>query len=228
MTRILRLAVVPVIASFAVFLIVVVTYAAAQKRAADIIDDLRILASADDPGPRFDSVKKKYGSELRPSDHCTSEGCFYEISVNNQLLAKLHLADYAEMTTGFVFSHGFLSLTITHYRVALPGGVSPVVDVQEDYCQGKCSEQFGLGAIGLGVNPHGRRSTNLWNGMVEFNANASSQERAAARSFNFRCFSPFARCRDIVDLLPNVWQRNPDRSIRCRFRTSGDALNDWD
>jgi hypothetical protein len=194
----------------------------AEKRASQIIDDLRSTSAAKNPVEKFKLLQRKYGGDLKAGP-CVSGRCYYEIEVNNRFLARLHLADYAEMTTVFYFDNDSFFGAITNYRIARDGGNSPVVHVQEDSCQGQCP-----GWLSLGVNPHGRRSVEVWNGMVEFNATATYEQRQAARSFNFRCFLPFKRCTDISDLLPEIWSRNPDGSLRCQFRTSGDASNDWD
>jgi len=67
----------------------------------------------------------------------------------------------------------------------------------------------------------------MWNAITDFDGNVSQEQRDTARSFNFRCFLPLSNCRDIVDLLPGMWQHNPDGSVRARFRSSGDAYDDW-
>jgi hypothetical protein len=223
MRRAARLAIVLPVTAIALFLISVVAIcAASQKRAREIIEDLNTLSAADNPSKQFESFYRKYGNDIKHSEPCTSEHCSYKIGVNNRFFTMLHLANYAEMTTAFQFDRGYLSFTNTQYRFALRNGISPVVNVQEDYCQGKCPAGFNLS-----IDPHGRRSTNASNGMVEFNGSGNGQERDVTRSFNLRCLSPFATCKDIADLLPNVWERNPDGSIRCRFHTAGDSYDDW-
>lgn len=221
MMRVLKMTITVLGASVVLLLIALFTYAASvRSRADDIINDLNSMSAADNPERGFELLRRKYGSEI--SESCASVHCFYQIRVDNHFLASLRLADYAEMTAGVQIDGGSISFVATDYRVALRKQASPVVHVQEDYCRDKCEDWFALG-----VNPHGQRSLDLDNGMVEFNANASTQERAAARSFNFHCFSFFTSCGDITRLLPGVWTRNPDGSVRCRFRTSGDAADDW-
>jgi hypothetical protein len=197
--------------------------ASIQKRATQIVADLAATSAADDPNASFESLKRKYGSNLKRSEWCSSKYCEYEVSINNRLLTALHVAPYAEMSTVFFIDNGSFSGAITNYTVTRRDGVGLFVHVQEDYCRQNCPA-----SDWLAVNPHGRRSTDFSNGMVEFSTKAAGEGRQAARSFNFRCFRPLSRCEDIVDLLPAIWERNPDGSMRCRFRTSGDAYNDWE
>ena len=194
-----------------------------QKRASQIVADLGAMSTADDPNASFESLKRQYGSNLKRSEWCSSKRCEYEVSVNNRMLAALHVAPYAEMSTVFFIDNGSFSGAITNYTVTRRDGVGIFVHVQEDYCRQNCSA-----SDWLAVNPHGHRSTDFSNGMVEFNGSATAEQRQASHSFNFRCFSPLSHCKDIVDLLPAIWERNPDGSMRCRFRTSGDAYNDWE
>ena len=223
MERTARLVFALSISAIALFVIIVVTNSAStQKRANEVIDDLKKMSDAGGPPGNVESLKQKYGSKIKHGEFCTPEHCYYEITINNRLLAMLYLANYAEMVTAFQFDRGAVSFTTTDYRAALKDGISPVVHVQEDNCEGKCPDW-----IRLAVNPHGPSSTNVSNGMVEFNGSATKEQRDAARSFNLRCFSPFASCKDIADLLPGIWVRNPDGSVRCRFRTSSDAYDDW-
>jgi hypothetical protein len=223
MKRVVRLAIALPSVTIAAFLIIMVANSiSTQKRAGEVIDDLKNMSQAREPTKKFEALRQKYGSKIKRSETCTPEHCFYEIGINNRLFAILHLADFAEMTTAFQFDRGSLSFTITDYRLALRDGVSPVVHVQEICCEGKCVDWLELGA-----NPHGQRSTNVSNGMVEFNRNATKEERDAALSFNLRCLSPFTTCKDIADLLPGMWVHNAYGSVRCRFRTSGDAYDDW-
>jgi len=167
-----------VIPIFALFITAVATYTIyIEKQAQTIIKDLDSMKIVEDP-LRFALLKRKYGRQLKQDDGCTPAHCSYAIEITNQLLAALHLSNYVELTTTFHFDRGFLYSMMTDYRVALPNGISPVVHVHEDPCQGTCPEWFRLG-----VNPHGPRSSDLWNGIAEFNATVSPEERNAVRSF---------------------------------------------
>jgi hypothetical protein len=202
--------------------ILVIDSISTEKRAAEIISDLKTLSAADDRQQQFELLQQKYASKLKRGPNCNFEYCFYEINVSNRPLAMLHLADPAEMITTFQFVQGSLSIVMIEYRVHPRDSESVFVHVQEDYCRTDCVDWWSLG-----IHPHGKRSDEKWNAIVDFNGNVIGKPRDGARSFNFRCFLPLSYCRDIVDLLPGIWQHNPDGSVRARFRSSGDAFDDW-
>jgi hypothetical protein len=187
-----------------------------EQRARDIVNSLAIGSASD---ITVGSLRTTVGKLTDSS--CLNERCSYDAVVDNRLLAKLHLANFTELRATFYFEHGSRISTFVEYRAAVDQGNSPVVHVQDD---GRASKSWeGLFA----VNPHGPRSKELWNGMLEFNASTREAQRTAAMSFNLHCLLPFQRCLDISDLMPRIWSRNSDGSIRCEFRTSGDAHNEW-
>jgi hypothetical protein len=193
-----------------------------ESRAAEIIADLKALSAAKDRQQQFGLLQAKYGNKLKRPPECNYEYCSYEISVNNRGVAALHLADYAEMITTFQFQRDSLWVSMTEYRVYPRGGEPVFVHVQEDYCRTDCVEWSGLS-----LHPHGKRSNEKWNAIADFNGKVTGEARNAARAFNLRCFLPLSHCRDVADLLPGMWQHNSDGSVRARFRSIGDAYDDW-
>jgi len=97
--------------------ILVIHSISTERRASEIIADLKTLSAAEDRQQYFESLQQKYGGRLKKSPDCNFEYCFYEITVNNRPLAILHLADSVEMITTFQFLRGSLWLSMTEYRV---------------------------------------------------------------------------------------------------------------
>ena len=191
-----------------------------RSRAQHIIDAVGLSSAPIGVPYTVESLRIRVG--VLTSGQCSGERCYYETALNNNLLATLHLASFAEIRAGFYFNRGNLAGGIVDYRIARRHGNSPVVHVQND---GATEDEYSKGLFA--VHPHGPRSTELWNGIVELNATTPVMQREAARSFNLDCFSVFSHCSDVASLMPKIWSRNSDGTIRCRFKTSGDAYNEW-
>lgn len=181
------------------------TYREARVR----LNELRELGLSKDPTAGFESLKRTYGTRLRPTEGCAQRFCQYELSFSNQAISRLRLVPYTEMTTWYTVYNGSLEFAMLEYRVALAGPNSPVVHVQEGMCAKGCGVRFD-------VNPHGK-SQQLWNGIVEFDTRATPRERNAALGLNLVCLARIGGCRNITELLPTVWTQNPDGSISSRL-----------
>jgi len=140
---------------------------------------------------------------------CTQQFCQYETSLSNESISKLHIVPYTEMNIWFTVHEGILQLAMLEYRTALTGSHSPVVHIQQGLCVQGCSVRFD-------VNPHGS-TPQIWNGFVEFNTRATTQQRDAALAINLECLARIGGCKDIVDLLPTVWARNAPGTISSQL-----------
>ena len=66
------------------------------------------------------------------------------------------------------------------------------------------------------VNPDGT-TREMWNGIVEFDARANSEQRDAALALNLGCFARLGGCKDIIDLLPTIWAHTGSEQISSRW-----------
>lgn len=175
-----------------------------------LMDELRELSVSSSPNNTFDSFQWRYGrGRFKYSEGCTFHYCTYEVDISNSTIAKLHFTPYTEMKAWFTFDKGQLVLTLIEYRSALKGPHSPVVHVQQGICAHGCGVRFD-------VNPHGTEKQ-MWNGLVEFNPNATQEQREAALGLNVDCFHRIGGCKDIAELLPTIWLRTGSDSVTSRF-----------
>jgi hypothetical protein len=181
------------------------TYQAAVERLAEF----RELGVSKNPTARFDALRRKYGSKLRPLEGCTQRLCQYEIDLSNHRVAAFRIVPYTEMNIWFTSYEGSLQLAMLEYRTALKGRNSPVVHVQQGMCSDGCGVRFD-------VNPHGT-TRQMWNGIVEFDTRASPEQRNAALALGLSCFARPGGCKDIIDLLPTMWTHNGSGAISSRF-----------
>jgi hypothetical protein len=95
------------------------------------------------------------------------------------------------------------------YRTALNEPNSPVVHVQQGMCAHGCGVRFD-------VNPHGT-TQQMWNGIVEFDTRANTEQRKAALALNLNCFVRLGGCKNIIDLLPTIWSHTGTEQISSRW-----------
>lgn len=192
--------------------------ASSRRNAQVFLRQIREFAARDDLDGLFASVQKRYEPLLKPGGPCTSTDCYYEMTISNQPLPWLNRLPHTELTTTFQIHNSSIEVVMLDFRTARQHGSSPIVHVQIDSCAHSCGREFYL-------NPHGN-STNLWNGIVVFNARANENERDAALSLNLNCFTKIAGCNDIAQLLPSVWKRVSSDAVLSRRHSMSDAS--WD
>jgi hypothetical protein len=189
------------------------TYRTAKGR----LRDFKEVGLSQNPRVQFEALRRKYGTKLRPLG-CTQRLCQYEIDLSNPSIAALRLVPYTEMNIWFMVNQGSLETAMLEYRTALKERHSPVVHVQEGMCSRGCGVRFD-------VNPHGTTGQ-MWNGLVEFDTRADSEQRDAALALNLGCFSQLGGCKDIVDLLPSMWAHTESGRISSRLVGLAQKLED--
>jgi len=181
------------------------TYRTATKR----LGEFRELGVSKNPTAQFEALRRKYGTKLRPLGRCTQHLCQYEIDLSNQSVAALRMVPYAEMNIWFTVYDGSLQVAMLEDRTALKERNSPVIHVQQGMCSHGCGVRFD-------VNPDGT-TREMWNGIVEFDARANSEQRDAALALNLGCFARLGGCKDIIDLLPTIWAHTGSEQISSRW-----------
>jgi hypothetical protein len=181
------------------------TYRTAKER----LREFKELGLSKKPTAQFEVLRRKYGSKLHPLEGCNQHLCQYEVDLSNRSIAALRLVPYTKMNIWFTVYEGSLQVVLLEYRTALKGRNSPVVHIQQGVCSHGCGVRFD-------VNPHGTTGQ-MWNGLVEFDARADSEQRDAALALNLSCFLKVGGCKDIVDLLPSMWARTGSEQISSRW-----------
>jgi hypothetical protein len=181
------------------------TYRTARER----LGEFKELGLSKNPTARFEALQRKYGTKLRPLEGCTQRLCQYEVDLSNQSIAAFRIVPYTEMNIWFTVYEGSLQVAMLEYRTALKQRNSPVVHVQQGMCSHGCGVRFD-------VNPHGT-TRQMWNGIVEFDARANSEQRDAALALNLGCFARLGGCEDIIDLLPTIWAHTGSAQISSRW-----------
>ena len=179
-----------------------------RKDVAATLNELRQITASKDPTARFDLLQRKYGSELQPLG-CAEQFCRYKINLSNRAISSLHLVPYTELSLWFTVYDGSLQIAMLEYRTALTKRTSPIVHVQMGMCDHGCGVHFN-------VNPHGT-TAQMWNGLVEFDTRATPQQRDAALALDLDCLARIGGCKDIVELLPQVWARTGPGTITSRL-----------
>ena len=189
-----------------------------RRRTVALVRDLQTFSTAEDFMPIFGSFSKRYGKSLRRLEPCTPAYCAYEIRISNRPIPFFYRVPYTELGALFQVLDNTTVLVLVDFRTAHLNGTSPIVHVQMNPCSAGCEREFNL-------NPHGE-STELWNGLIEFNGKATAKERQAALSLNLDCFTKISGCDDISQMLPLVWKRSGSQNIVSRLPSMSDAS--WD
>jgi len=203
---------------FAVLAASVVT---TRHRAKALLEDIHQLDAAPNATVVFDSLRQKYGNQLRLLG-CASDECGYDISLTNGLLSRLHLVPRAEILAQFSVRRGSLRSVVINYASSTIGVNSPLVYIGEGFCanetEGPCD--------GFYVTPHGFDQSLAWKGDVAFGQRVLEKQRQAALALNLDCLTAFAGCRDISELLPTIWKRTRPGRVSSRWRSMADSIED--
>jgi hypothetical protein len=180
-----------------------------HRQARAVLDDVFTLTAAPDREAAFIALRSKYGNRLMP-EGCSGDLCSYHLSVSNRFLSMLVRIPYAELNVRFDLRGKLVSLVMVDYRSALSGRTSPTVNVQTDFCVGRCGD-FDI----FYVHPWTETSTaERWNGSVEMGNTTVPQLRRAALSLNTSCLTSIRGCSDIAQLMPEIWKPTAD-GVRC-------------
>jgi hypothetical protein len=206
----------------AVFLFVgfaAISRAYVVHRASELIADMQGLDKASDPTAAALSFTKKYRRYLVETT-CDHEACQYRFVLTNRPVSILHLAKQAQIEATVTVYRGQLdfvgmSLTSSVFREN-----SPVVYVQEDFCK----DRTDIGCDHFAINPHGRYVRPIWNGIVEFGQVANDEQKRLAWSLKTECMNAPRGCRDISEIMPELWKRVSPDSVSSRVRSTADSI----
>jgi len=178
-----------------------------RKSARRMLADVNGVIVSSDPTAAFHRLLQAYGRRMTQSGHCTPDYCSYEVEIENRIAVDGDILPNTRMTARFDVVKDKLSLVMLESRTALKHVTSPAVHVQMDVCSDVCDWFV--------INPWGRESPELANGIVEFGRTTAQDRRRAAMAFNTTCLLRFGGCRTIAELLPTVWQRSNLGTVTC-------------
>jgi hypothetical protein len=151
--------------------------------------------------PSLDEIRNAFGSDLQQLGPCSHDGCGYEVNVSNRLLHTLHLAPYTNLRTQFWEVKGIMQSNSVYFYT-MPYGM---VDVLVKYCRACDSPN---------IYPYENASTSF-TGYVEIDLSAPELARKKAFGMNTACLTRWGGCDSTAQLLPTVWQRGGQNTVRC-------------
>lgn len=184
-----------------------------------MLDDFKHLDESSKPSLAFKAFRQKHSAQL-VDEQCRGDSCESQFLVSNWFLSKLHLAPRTELRA-WMMSDGqradFLGLEYTSFIFKRD---SPVVHVQEDFCE----DRTDISCDHFALNPHGRNVSPEWNGIVEFGQLATKEQKNAAWSLDLNCLVALDGCADIAVLLPSIWAATGRGVVSSCLRSSADSL----
>jgi hypothetical protein len=192
-----------------------------RRQATTLISELARLDSVSDPSGVALALVDKY-SNHRVEKICESDQCQYQLLFTNGALSRLHLAPEAEIRAYVTLRGSTLAIISVEYTSSVFKTNSPIVGIQEDFCKvGRtppCDYFY--------LDPHGLNVAKTWNGSVEFGQMATTVQKQTSWAMNPNCFIALRGCKNISELLPNIWKLTAPGAVSSRLRSMADSIAD--
>jgi len=150
--------------------------------------------------PSLEEIRNVSGSDLQQLGPCSNDGCGYEVNVSNGLLHAFHLVPYTNLRTQFWEEKGVMQSNSVYFYT-MPHTVAVLVK----YCRA-CDPP--------NMYPYENTSTSF-TGYVEIDLSAPEIARKKAFGINTACLIRWGGCDSIAQLLPTVWQKAGQNTVRC-------------
>lgn len=183
-----------------------------RRQAEDLIRNASTLCKLQGNAPTIKTVQALYKGKLRQMDGCTASECGYETVVSNRLLANLHWAPYSELRSGVWFSNGILVSTFLDFTSSANEHHSVVSHV---FIQGSDGPE--ARNLEFDLDPWEENAPADTNGIVDVSPESFRVHESTVLGFDTRCLIKHRGCLTVAELLPTVWERAKDGSIRCRL-----------
>jgi hypothetical protein len=151
--------------------------------------------------PSLEKIRNVFGSDLQQLGPCSNDGCGYEVNVSNGLLHAFHLVPYTHLRTQFWEEKGVMQSNSVYFYT-MPHGM---VDVLVKYCWA-CDPP--------NMYPYENASSSF-TGYVEIDLSAPEIARKKAFGMNTACLTRWGGCDSTAQLLPTVWQKAGQNTVRC-------------
>jgi hypothetical protein len=80
------------------------TYRTATER----LKEFEKLGLSINPTTEFEALRRRYGTDMRPTEGCTQRLCQYELDLSNQPISALRIVPYTEMNLWYTVYEGSL------------------------------------------------------------------------------------------------------------------------
>ena len=201
------------------FWLVTMSRAYVVHRAKELIADVQGLDKARDPAAAALSFTKKYRRYLQETT-CDHEVCQYRFIFTNRPVSILHLAKQAQVEALVTVSRANLDAVGVSLTSSVFKENSPIVYVQEDFCK----DRTDIKCNHFDINPHGQYVRPIWNGIVGFGQGSSDEQKQLAWSLKTDCMAALHGCRDISEMMPELWKRVSPDSVSSRVRSTADSI----
>lgn len=151
--------------------------------------------------PSLEEIRDVFGSNLQQLGPCSNDGCGYEVNVSNGLLHAFHLVPYTNLRTQFWEEKGIMQSNSVEFYT-MPHGMAHVL---VKYCRA-CDPPT--------MYPYENVST-PFAGYFEMDLSAPEIARRKAFGMNTECLTRWVGCDSIAQLLPTVWQKSGQNTVRC-------------
>jgi hypothetical protein len=176
-----------------------------RMRAESLIRDVSNLYQHPVKATTIGAVQAVFHGKLKQGKFCSPKYCEYEVVASNRRLATLHWAPYAELRIRIEFENGIMYGTFLDFSSSANQHHSIVSHV---YIQEAKGPDFNL-------DPWEESSPIDTNGIVGVSPDSLRAHEQTVLGFDLTCLTSHRGCTTIAELLPMVWERAKDSSIRC-------------
>jgi len=201
------------------FVILEITLQVSRRKVESLLRDVSVLSNSQDPTAYFSFMKRRYARDLQPKDYCTPSRCIYEVAITNKMPYWFRPIPRTGFTASFEIYDGSLIHVLMQYRSSRSDVPSPLVWVQQDIWTNPS-----IGCNWIAVDPHGRDVKQTAHGDVDLGRCATPFEKKVALNFDLECMTKLGGCKDISEMLPDVWKRTAPDAVSTRIRTWGDSI----
>ena len=151
--------------------------------------------------PSLEEIRNAFGSDLQQLGPCSNDGCGYEVNVSNGLLHAFHLVPYTNLRTQFWEQKGIMQSNSVYFYTIPHANLSVLVK----YCRA-CDPP--------NMYPYENALTSF-TGYVEIDLSAPDIARKKVFGMNTTCLTRWGGCDSTAQLLPTVWQKAGQNTVRC-------------
>ncbi len=162
--------------------------------------------SAQKAQPTVDEIRQRFGARLQ-LDYCGAQSCSYKVTVSNRVLAVLRLVPDTQLQSSFLVRNDLIEQNLLDYTTTVRN---------REHVTAHAAVVFEQGCV-FSLDPWEDSSPTNSNGLADIAQACPGAEKRAVLNLNVSCLTMLGGCSTIADLIPTMWERSRDGTIRCRI-----------
>jgi hypothetical protein len=177
-----------------------------RRRAESMVQYSRELSTRTVPFS-FAIVQQQYGSRLKPTEGCDPSVCIYEVEVSNRIFSLFRWVPPTSLKSTFWVRDGVVIENMLDYTTRVDNSRTVTVHASVGFVEGSV----------FTLHPWNTSTPPDTNGLASISSGSIEDKKQVVLALNTSCLTRFGGCTSIAELLPTVWERTANGSIRCRI-----------